>query len=740
VRDDDLSRLLAELSGADWPPGLRREDPRCGHLVKALSAQAESLAEAIVELSARPVNDPARSHLAELLRMARDYSHAASEPGVVARPAARQAEDLAEPEANGTVEDELEGMLRRVRLNPVQTQMVLRRLGWDGKGGSTLEEAANVRARGVTRERVRQMEKRVAERVEASRPPLPLTSRALQVCAELAPCSRSQAADSLLQAGLVRTPFDPAGLITAAKLVGQAAPISVFDDLVVRVGEASISVGSVVAAAKRLVAESGVATMSELSDVLVETGTPSVDADRIRQHLDCYRSVWWLDDAEEWFFIPLTRNRVINQMRKIFAVQPAVSVDELREGMWRHHRMGGTAAPRSVVRSLCMKLDWLRVEGDEVTCMTPLDYREELEQIERTLVEVFRDHGPVLSRGEATDLCLERGVKRNSTSIYLSYSPIVERLTTGQYALRGSEVPAGSVNTAISTRRRVLQGHGWTSDGRVWIAYALSQAALDSAVVGLPGALVSELQGSYRLSSAGGGRVVCRGTSMWGFSRFIRRQGAQVGDILRLTFDLQAASCELSLGDESLLEPDLEAPVSAPSERVAVNGADADPPRLAPAEVDTGASNGNGSRAFDEVPLSDIVLQIGTLVIEQGEVQDDELVERYQERFGIDVPKGRERLLHRFAWSALGRNILRQDVENGSWLPGPDQPQPIEQLGSWSVSAIAGRASELLESGQDEDEAFEQLLSEVYQSDKPAPKLVRSVVGKALYGAKTDLL
>lgn len=143
--------------------------------------------------------------------------------------------------------------------------------------------------------------------------------------------------------------------------------------------------------------------------------------------------------------------------------------------------------------------------------------------------------------------------------------------------------------------------------------------------------------------------------------------------------------------------------------------------------------------ALDHAALGRIPAQIATLVNELGGVPDNELVDRYQRRFRIQVPADEHELVRRFAWSAKGRRFIELDEENGLWLPGTQQPAEIEQLGAWTIDRIYHRAEELLRADLDED-PFEQLVREVYRSDGARiPRLVMSLVGRIINRARRNL-
>jgi Sigma-70, region 4 len=113
-----------------------------------------------------------------------------------------------------TLEGELNDVLRAARLDEKQRRAVSRRLGWDGRPPTTL--AAAGAGEGYTRERVRQLEQRVLEHMERTRPALPLAAAALAAIHTHAPASRGELTRTLMEARLTERPFDPLGVLRAA--------------------------------------------------------------------------------------------------------------------------------------------------------------------------------------------------------------------------------------------------------------------------------------------------------------------------------------------------------------------------------------------------------------------------------------------------------------------------------------------------------------------------------------------
>jgi hypothetical protein len=103
-----------------------------------------------------------------------------------------------------------------------------------------------------------------------------------------------------------------------------------------------------------------------------------------------------------------------------------------------------------------------------------------------------------------------------------------------------------------------------------------------------------------------------------------------------------------------------------------------------------------------DVPLALLPQQIAIVVRDRGALTEDALPDALAERFGVEVPPSRRRLLASFAWSAGGRKYIEHN--GGQWLPGIDPPQPIDHLGSWTMNQIENLVRELVAAGTHPDD------------------------------------
>lgn len=144
--------------------------------------------------------------------------------------------------------------------------------------------------------------------------------------------------------------------------------------------------------------------------------------------------------------------------------------------------------------------------------------------------------------------------------------------------------------------------------------------------------------------------------------------------------------------------------------------------------------------ALRETSLEDavfrrIAMDIAIVVRERGGIKDADLVRAFAERFGVAVPKARERMLEKFAWSAKGHGFIDLDMTAKLWIPGKKDPHEVTEFGDWSMNTLIARAAQLLPS-EPADEVHGHLVEELYPSVGRTPRLAMSLAGTAINAAK----
>jgi hypothetical protein len=269
----------------------------------------------------------------------------------------------------------------------------------------------------------------------------------------------------------------------------------------------------------------------------------------VRQAVPLIDGFCWLDESAGWFHLrPVQSHGLPKAIDKVLAVAGAVTATQLREALGRNRRLWKEPPPEDVLLEFCRRIPGIRIEGDRIISDPPRDWKKSLTGVEAKLVAMLKAHGPVMERGAMEDLCVGAGMNRFSFHAFVSWSPVIAQFGHSVYGLLGADVSAEQVKELLVQRRasrtnhRVLDRHGWTDDGRVWLSYRLSKAASTYAVITIPAALRKTVNGRFQFIDGDGqaiGTLATKDGRAWGLGAFLRKHDAQIGDHIVLTLDLE---------------------------------------------------------------------------------------------------------------------------------------------------------------------------------------------------------
>lgn len=449
--------------------------------------------------------------------------------------------------------------LVRIILPTRHVTAIAMRLGWDGMGGATLEEAGVVA--GVTRERVRQIQIRLEEALETVTY-IPALDRAIEALDQAADTFEPDAASLLRREGITFDNYLPAGVISAAKMLGRPYRFEVGPDKISVQLPGDTKTKVFQRALKSLSNVNHIASVLELQARIFEAEGEEPSLETVSAFLERYPNAVWLDNDHTWFWVRQGegRNRVVGQIRKMLAVAGSLSLETLREGVLRHHRTRNTVLPQSVLIGLCRAAGF-QVRDRVVSTSERIEVGKVLGGIETTIVDVLKSHGGIMHGADLEDECLKRGVNRHSFWVYMTYSPVLERIAPSVYVLRGAEIDPAEVAYLAGKdvpAEPALQDDGWTKDGAIWLGYRVKRNILASGVVSLP-AGVRHMIGERRLElfavdgTLVGTFVVSSTGNAWGLTPFIGRRGIEVGDALIIALDTELEVAVVQAGSKDLL-------------------------------------------------------------------------------------------------------------------------------------------------------------------------------------------
>lgn len=450
------------------------------------------------------------------------------------------------------------------------------RLGWNGDKPATLRECAE--QLGLTRERIRQIQKDIEAAIPDHEIFMPSLDSALVLLGETAPVSLAKATQTLLDSGISRVKFHLRSLLEAARLLGKQTSLRIISgpsgEMVV--SDVDVEKAQVIPRmARKLVSRSGAASVYQVLDA-VEAKGYEIDEEAVRGVLMGAATFKFF--REDWFMatdIPPERNRLRNMTRRMLSVVSPQPIQSIREGLRRSYRgragsysypMTPIVPPLNVVEGVLRGIPDFDVYDGEVRSVIPLDYAKELGEVEQVLVEVLHaSPAGVVDRRSLAEGCRARGMNENTFNLYSSYSCILEHVDLDVWKLRGVKVDPTAVEAVrasnqIRPRQKRVLGYGWTDDGKLWLAARIPRLGKESLVIGCPSAIQRYLAGQEFRCKGKGSSQDCGSVSVnergasYGYGAFIRRIGIDENDVLLAEFDIASKVVTLSVGDEELLD------------------------------------------------------------------------------------------------------------------------------------------------------------------------------------------
>ena len=522
---EDLTQLALALAESDLSALFAGDDPRLFPDAATVCRPGETVREAALRLSQRPVDplevrlvvDRVRRLLAALQRFERQ-----------------------------SLEDELTEIATSLS-DGRQGGMFARYRGWDGRGGAVLQAVGD--EFGVSRERVRQVCSKVETRVRALRLAAPVLGRVVAVAGDFAPIWADELVRELQDRQLIAGTFAPEALIEAAAMLGIDAPIRI-DEVA---GRARVCLADDESAAQldrlaRLVRRIGRRTVEHwgvglVSDVVAAATRESGDDVGERFVLDILTrddGFRWLHQSRGWYWnAEVPRNRLTNQIDKVLRVAPQISVTQLQAAVARNYRMEGQAPPVQVLAELCRQLPNRLVDGDVVRAEPRLHPIDVLADTELLFYEILDAGGSVMTRADLEESCRLHGMNRATFYVYLGNSPILVSPRRGIYALVGAPVsPDRIAELAIRRQRgRVLVAAGRHDAKTFWTLYCLSEGMMANGAFSVPSGMKPFIEGDYTLRTSSGdlvGSLSSREHGSWGLGPCLRRLQAQPGQYLTI--------------------------------------------------------------------------------------------------------------------------------------------------------------------------------------------------------------
>ena len=284
-------------------------------------------------------------------------------------------------------------------------------------------------------------------KLSGSAPATPALDSALVLAAHAAPTTAHDLARRLADEHVSTRPFDPAGLLTAAAVLGREPTFTLETVKDVRVvlpdppdpaSDTMAVIAAVVDTARAIVRRAGAARVGEVTGRVAADLAVWVEDDLVTAVVSEPDDFVWLERRTGWFYLPsVAKNAVVSRVAKVLSVAGAARLPDLHAGIRRDERMREFVMPEYILGELCERLPGVRLEGDVAVADPRRAPEDVLERTELTLFQALVRMGGQADRRDLEAACLASGMKASSFNNRIAYSPIVADLGHGLYGLRG---------------------------------------------------------------------------------------------------------------------------------------------------------------------------------------------------------------------------------------------------------------------------------------------------------------
>lgn len=357
--------------------------------------------------------------------------------------------------------DELDELLPRSR----PTEIARARWGWDGGGRKTL--AAVGRSYQLTRERVRQIADSVKSKLLEGRPAyLPTTTAVMALVNELGGVGYERDLGRIaLEHGLVRSVDDvqvlpslsELGLISgdASILVRQVADEMVYGADARAVDELAL-VATIV---RRELARRGIVGVAATREAIKSEGVSATEAE-VRAVMDRQGGLEALANGAYFWRPSDDRSRVMGVIRKPLTLRGPQTAHALAGAIERkvsRRPKYGARVPLHVLTEALDRSPFLRRDSDGRYAWTGELSEPKLHPIEKAILEVIDRDGPAVTYNTVLYAVAPHGINPVTMELYLTTSPLFDRIERGVYRAIGTDVTPAEVARAhtVSPGKRV---------------------------------------------------------------------------------------------------------------------------------------------------------------------------------------------------------------------------------------------------------------------------------------------
>lgn len=340
--------------------------------------------------------------------------------------------------------DKSEEAARRIERLRRNIEIYKRYYGFDGNGGLSMDKTG--KHYGLTRESVRQITDKITKMLRMSKEPVSNLKNIVDLIDSLVPASAEKIEKELISHGYISDDFLLEGIVAAANVFGVKTKV----EKVINVNGHRFAVQERFEDAPRVILSQATKEISHNGAINVNNLmkdahgiSKEIKFQFVQSVLNTVSTTTWITD--HWVhFGDKGVNRFIERLKRIFAANESVHIDQIEAGIarnWNKNKKERTyVLPKDIILALITSLgDYVVKSGGLVYSVNPLE-KSTLSEMEIELYDTLKNAPDSRMREKELEDAIvgdDQGKKFNFSQV-LNYSPIIYRPEWGIYTILGN--------------------------------------------------------------------------------------------------------------------------------------------------------------------------------------------------------------------------------------------------------------------------------------------------------------
>ena len=437
-----------------------------------------------------------------------------------------------------------------------QKKIILSRFAIDGNF-STLESIA--KQYGITRERVRQIQKKFADKISEKDEIKQSIKRLIKFIGMQTPLVETVLSELLIKenyfnsiksipalrsiiSSFEKYTFDNYSFMNLTYNQDDEAEIFSEDFLISNNKQKKI-LGLIITHSRKRTTKYSYCNFNNLISDIFKTKNFSKYVN-IKESLKRHENFLWFDENN---FITLDsqikRQRVLNTLKKLLYIQKKISFEDFREALLNNVRIGH-APPIEFLQKIC-EMQNLKFDNDFIYYSGD-DY--DLGELDKSTVALFKENNDFLGYWECVDLSEKYGININSLNVTLYAHSTVKKLDNQIFCLFGTKFDQEKYDLALERSKKYKNKNkvdveiNWTESKNILLEFNLSKSIKLKGFINLPSNWLKILEGSYYCYNYKSEIIV--GGAIWSLNKILNEFNE--GDKISLLFSFEPRTVKIN--------------------------------------------------------------------------------------------------------------------------------------------------------------------------------------------------